>query len=410
MQLLAGTPYVGMNQYSDIDRYPRVDIKKGHERRILRGHPWVFSNELAAGLTGFEPGQLVRVYVEKGRFVGIGYINPHSLIAVRLLRRTRGTIDKEFLQAKLNAAIELRHRVYPDEEAVRLVFSESDCLPGLLVDRYGDHLVVQITTAGMEELFPLIRPLLEEKLNPACIVARNDVHFRKLEGLDQKVEVLLGDPDPGLTVTYEGLKLAVDLMGGQKTGLFLDQRENQRTLLSGLARGEVLDCFCYQGVWGLLALQAGAEKVTGVDSSQNALDYAAQNALANDMAERTEWIKGDVIDLLKGFRSSGKVFDVVVLDPPSYAKNRKHVKAGLRGYLDLNRKAMEVVAPGGILITCSCSYHVDLETFTDTVGHAAGLVSRHVRVLGRGGQSRDHHPLITAPETDYLKCLALQID
>lgn len=399
-----------MNQSSDLDRYPRVDIKKGHERRILRGHPWVFSNELAASSTSFEPGQLVRVYVEKGRFVGVGYINPHSLIAVRLLRRTRGTIDEEFLQAKLNAAIELRHRAYPDEEAVRLVFSESDCLPGLLVDRYGDHLVVQITTAGMEELFPLIMPLLEEKLNPTCIVARNDLHFRKLEGLDSKVEVLLGDPDPGLTVTYEGLKLAVDILGGQKTGLFLDQRENQRTLLSGLARGEILDCFCYQGVWGLLALQAGAERVTGVDSSQVALDYAVQNARANDMAERTEWIKGDVIDVLKEYRSRGKVFDVVVLDPPSYVKNRKHLKAGLRGYLDLNRKAMEVVAPGGVLITCSCSYHAGSETFTDTVGHAAGLASRHVRVVGRGGQSRDHSPLITAPETDYLKCLALQID
>jgi 23S rRNA (cytosine1962-C5)-methyltransferase len=262
----------------------------------------------------------------------------------------------------------------------------------------------------MEGLFPLIRPLLEERLNPACIVARNDVHFRELEGLEQKVEILLGEPDPDLTVTYEGLQVAVDLMGGQKTGLFLDQRDNQRTLLSDLARGEVLDCFCYQGIWGLLALQAGAEKVTGIDSSLAALDYAARHARDNNLTDKTEWIKGDVVDVLKEFRSRGKVFDVVVLDPPSYVKSRKHVKAGLRGYLDLNRKAMDVVAPGGVLITCSCSHHVRPEVFTDTVGHAAGLVSRHVRLLGRGGQSKDHPPLITALETDYLKCLALQID
>ena len=399
-----------MSTLPEVDAYPRVDIRRGHERRVLRGHPWIFSNELAADLTGFEPGQLVRVFTGKERFVGIGYLNPHSLIAVRLLSRTEEPVDEGFLAARLEAALDLRSRLYPDEEALRLVFSESDSLPGLVVDRYRDHLAVQVTTAGMERLFPIILPLLEERLAPACIVARNDVPFRRLEGLVEKVEVLKGEPDPDLTVTYEGLRLAVDLVGGQKTGLFLDQRDNQRILLPGLASGSVLDCFCYQGIWGLLALRAGAERVIGVDASSDALDFAARHAEANDLADRTKWVRGEAVDVLKEFRSSGTVFDTVILDPPSFVKSRKHVKAGLRGYLDLNRKALKVVAPGGVLITCSCSYHVRPEVFTDTVAHAAGLTSRHVRILWRGGQSRDHPPLITAPETDYLKCLALQVD
>jgi len=392
------------------DAYPRVDIRRGHERRALRGHPWIFSNELAVRFTDYEPGQMVRVFAEKERFVGVGYINPHSLIAVRLMRRTDGRVDEGFLADRLGAALELRKRLYPGEEALRLVFSESDSLPGLVVDRYRDHLAVQVTTAGMERIFPVMLPLLVEGLAPACIVARNDVPFRKMEGLDEGVEVLKGEPDPGLTVEYEGLKLAVDLMRGQKTGLFLDQRDNQRAFVPGLARGDVLDCFCYQGVWGMLALLAGAERIVGVDTSAEALDFAAGHADANGLTDRTEWVRGEVLKVLKQFRAAGRTFDTVVLDPPAFVKSRKHAKAGLRGYLDLNRKAMEVVAPGGVLITCSCSHHVSPEVFTDTVAHAAGLASRHVRVLGRGGQSGDHPPLITAPETEYLKCLALQVD
>jgi len=399
-----------MSALAEPSTYSRIDVKPGHERRVLRGHPWIFSNELATSTIEFEPGQLVRVYASRERFLGVGYINPHSLIAVRLLRRTDGPVDEGFLAGRLDAALELRRRLYPQEEAVRLVFSEGDRLPGLVVDQYADHLAVQVTTAGMEKLFPAIQPLLENRLAPRCIVARNDVPIRRLEKLVEGVEVLHGEPDPDLTVTYEGLRLAVDLMGGQKTGLFLDQRDNQRALLPGLSRGEVLDCYCYQGTWGLLALRAGAERTTGVDTSSDGLDSAARHAEANNLADRTQWVKGDVLKVLKEFRSQGRTFDMVILDPPAFVKSKKHVGTGLRGYLDLNRKALDVVAAGGAMITCSCSHHVRPEVFADTVAHAASLASRHVRLLSRGGQSRDHPPQITAPETAYLKCLTLQIE
>lgn len=387
-----------------------VRLKRGHERRVRRGHPWIFSNELNYEVADFQPGDRVRVLDAGGRLIGIGYINPHSLISVRLLRRDDGPIDGTFLESRLDAAIRLRERLYPGEETVRLVYSEGDGLPGLVVDRYGDHLAVQVTTAGMERLLPGIIEVLENRLGPRCIVARNDAHFRALEGLPREVGVLRGEVDPDLTVRYEGLDLSVDLMGGQKTGLYLDQRDNQRALLPALAAGSVLDACCYQGVWGLLALRAGAERLVGVDTSREALGLAERHAAANGFDDRAEWIREDVLDALKRFRAEGRTFDMVILDPPAFVRSRKHVKEGLRGYLDLNRKAFQVLAPGGVLITCSCSHHVRQEVFRDTVAHAAGLAGREVRVLARLGQSRDHPPLLSAPETEYLKCLALQAD
>jgi 23S rRNA (cytosine1962-C5)-methyltransferase len=394
----------------DVSALAEVRLKRGHERRVRRGHPWVFSNELEYEASDHVPGDPVRVLDSKGRLVGIGYINPHSLIAVRLLRRDEGPIDVEFLSSRLRSAIDLRKRLYPREEVVRLVYSESDGLPGLIVDRYGDHLVVQITTAGMDRLQPIVLDLLDAELEPKCIVARNDVHFRDLEGLPREVNTLRGEINPDLTVRYEGLDLAVELTEGQKTGLYLDQRDNQRTLLPALARGSVLDAYCYQGVWGLLSLRAGAENLLGVDSSRNALDLARRHAERNGLSDRAEWERADVLETLKRLRSEGRTFDLVVLDPPAFAKSRKHVKEGLRGYLDLNRKGFDLVRPGGVLISCSCSHHVRPEVFRDTLAHAASLAGRHARVLTSLGQSQDHAPLLTAPETDYLKCVTLQVE
>lgn len=394
---------------NEVSAYPILRLKKGHDRRVLRGHPWIFSNELQELPDGLGAGALVQLRDSRDRFAGIGYFNPHPLIAVRLLRREAGVVDEEFLRSRLDAALDLRERLYPEEEALRLVYSESDGLPGLVVDRYADHLVVQVTTAGMDRLFPVLLTRLEERLHPRCVVARNDTSFRSLEGLPLGVEVLSGVPDEALTVRYEGLTLAVDLLGGQKTGLFLDQRDNQRQFLPRVASGEVLDCYCYQGTWGLLALTAGADRVTGVDASADALALAEQHAKTNGFAARTEYVRGDVLEVLKAHKAAGDRFDTVILDPPAFVKSKRHVKAGLRGYLDLNRKGLEIVRPGGTLITCSCSHHVRPEVFRDTVAHAASLAGRGVQVLGVGTQARDHAPLLTAPETDYLKCLVLHV-
>lgn len=389
--------------------YPRVVLKRGGDRRVLRGHPWVFSNEIAAAPEGGEPGQPVLVFDGRERLVGTGYYNPHSLIAVRLVRRDGGPLDRDFLAGRLAEAIALRERIYPGSQAVRLVYSESDGLPGLVVDRYGDHLVVQVTTAGLERLLPQVLELLVERLSPRCVLARNDSHFRRLEGLTEEVRVLHGELDPSLQVVWEGLTLSLDLAGGQKTGMFLDQRDNQRSFLPLAARGRVLDAFCYQGVWGLLALKAGAESVVGVDSSADALELARRHAEANGLSDRIEWRQADVLETLKGYRAGGERFDLVVLDPPAFVKSRKHVQAGLKGYLDLNRRGFDLVAPGGHLITCSCSHHIRPEVFRDTVAHSASLAGRTARVLGTGSQGRDHPPLLTAPETEYLKCLFLQV-
>lgn len=396
-----------MKTPSDLEDYPIITLKRGHDRRLLRGHPWIFSNEIHMPEEELEPGTLVRVRDGKERFQGVGYFNPHSLIALRMLRRDPGPVDEDFLRVRVDGAVRLRERLYPGAEAVRLIYSESDGLPGLVADRYGDHLVIQVTTAGMERLAPALRGILHERLGPRCVVARNDTRFRSMEGLEEGVEVLAGTPDPELSVDYLGLRLAVDVLGGQKTGLFLDQRDNQSLFLPSVASGRVLDAFCYQGTWGLLALKAGAEEVVGVDTSEDALKLAERHAQANGLSERAEWVKEDVIEALKGFRERGKTFDTVILDPPAFVKSKKHLKAGLRGYLDLNRRGLELLAPGGTLITCSCSHHVQPEAFRDTVSHAASLVRRHVRVLGSGTQSRDHPPLLTAPETGYLKCLVL---
>ncbi len=399
-----------MTQTPGPDSYPIITLKRGHDRRLLRGHPWIFSNEVQMPEEDLEPGTLVRVRDGKERFQGVGYFNPHSLIALRMLRRDLGPVDEAFLGERLEDAIRLRERLYPGAEAVRLVYAESDGLPGLVVDRYGDHLAIQVTTAGMERLAPIVQRLLHERLQPVCMVARNDTHFRSMEGLEEGVEVLSGTPDEGLTVDYLGLRLAVDLMGGQKTGLFLDQRDNQSLFLPSVVSGSVLDTFCYQGTWGLLALRAGADEVVGVDTSADALEFADRHARANGLEERVRWVKQDVIEALKGLKEAGRTFQTVILDPPAFVKSKKHLKSGLRGYLDLNKRGLEVLAPGGTLITCSCSHHVQPEAFRDTVSHAASLLRRHVRVLGSGTQSRDHPPLLTAPETGYLKCLVLHAE
>jgi 23S rRNA (cytosine1962-C5)-methyltransferase len=389
--------------------YPRVILRRGGDRRVLRGHPWVFSNEIAEAPAEAEPGIPVRVLDGRERPVGVGYYNPHSLIAVRLMRRDDGLLDRSLLAGSLAEAAALRERIYPESEAVRLVYSESDRLPGLVVDRYSDHLVVQVTTAGMERLMPEVLGLLIEHFEPRCVLARNDIPFRRLEGLAEEVRVLHGELDPNLHLNWEGLEFELDLAGGQKTGLFLDQRDNQRSFLPVAAHGSVLDAFCYQGIWGLLALRTGAREMVGVDSSAGALERARHHAEANGLGERVEWRQGDVLEALKDFRAQGRRFELVVLDPPAFVKNRRSVPAGLKGYLDLNRRGIELVAPGGFLITCSCSHHVRPEVFRDTVAHAASLAGRHVRVIGQGTQSRDHPPLLTAPETEYLKCLLLHV-
>ncbi len=384
-------------------------LKKKEDRRIRRGHPWVFSNELATPLTGITPGDLVRLEDHSGKFVGIGYANPHSLIAVRLLTRHEDAVDFGLISSRVRDAKAYRERLYPGRESYRAVYSESDLLPGLVADKYGDWLSVQVLTAGMERLLPLALEALKEAYSPSGIALRNDSGLRTLEGLPQEVTVVHGEYAGPVQVELSGAKLLVDLTGGQKTGFFLDQADNYG-LLTNIAEGqEVLDLFCHTGAWSVAAGRSGAARCTGVDSSAPALELAKENARINSLDDKISFEREDAFAFLKGVAASGKRYGVVVCDPPAFIKSRAKLAEGIKGYRDLNSRAVKAVAPGGWLISCSCSHHLDREAFLDVLRSAAASAGRAVRVAELRSQSKDHPVLLAAPETEYLKCALMQV-
>ncbi len=387
----------------------KLTLRRGHDRRVRGGHPWVFSNEIASLDGPADPGVAVEIVSADGQRLGTGYYNPHSLIAARILSRNTENIDcTDFFLATLQKSLKYRRRTCGSLDALRLVHGEGDSLPGLVVDRYGDVLSVQLLTAGMEKRRDVIVQSLLELLAPRAIVGRNDSASRELEGLPRHVEMLHGD-DPGpVATTVNGLKFAVDVMAGQKTGLFLDQRDNCRCLDDLVQGGEVLDLFCYAGAWSLHAAKYGAQTVTGVDVSTVATYQAQENARLNDLDEQCRFVAADVFDFLREHR--GRRYGTVILDPPAFIKSRKHLEEGKKGYLTVNRRAMEMVAPAGFLITCSCSHHLDRAAFLSILAHAAQQARRSVRLVEMRGQAADHPILPSCPETDYLKCAILFVE
>lgn len=384
-----------------------VKLKPGADRRVIQGHRWIFSNEVDGPLKDFEPGRWVDVVSSKGVRLGSGYINPHSLIAVRLAAPAGVRPDRSWLEERIRQALRYRQQAYPGENTYRLVYGESDGLPGLIVDRYEDVLVTQVTTAGMAVLEPMVEEVLADLLQPRAVVARNDTRARLLEGLSLEKRVVRGDLPESLQVPLHGLTLTVDPLNGQKTGLFLDQRDNREALRRWVKDAEVLDLFCYQGAWSLVAAASGARRVVGVDQSREAVDRAARDAAANGLEDRCRFHASDVLDFLK--RAGRKAFDVVILDPPAFAKTKSALKNALRGYTDLNRRAMLALRPGGILVSCSCSYHVSEPVFQDMLVRAAQAAGRTLRLLEARGQALDHPVLAAMPETRYLKCHFLQV-
>lgn len=387
----------------------RLTLRRGHDRRVRGGHPWVFSNEIASLDGGVEPGAAVEIVAADGQRLGVGYYNPHSLIAARILTRHAESIDTpEFFLASLQKALEYRRQVSGSLDTLRLVHGEADGLPGLVVDRYNDVLSLQFLTAGMEKRREAVVQALRELLAPRAIVARNDSASRELEGLPRQIELLYGEVPEPVSATINGLRFAVEVMAGQKTGLFLDQRENCRHL-EGLVPGrEVLDLFCYAGAWSLHAAKYGAAKVTGVDVSATAIGQAQENARLNGFDGNCRFVAADVFDFLREHR--GRRYGVVILDPPAFIKSRKHLEEGKKGYLTVNRRAMEMVAPGGFLVTCSCSHHLDRATFLTLITQAAQQARRSVRLVEMRGQAADHPILPACPETDYLKCFIIFVE
>ncbi|ABB31087.1 SAM-dependent methyltransferase, PUA domain-containing [Geobacter metallireducens GS-15] len=387
----------------------RVTLNRGEDRRIKGGHPWVFSNEIREAKGERIPGATAEVYDVGGGFLGTGYYNPHSLIAVRLLSREREEIDSPaFFKERINQALKLRRSLYPDMATFRVVHGEGDFLPGLVVDKYGDRLSVQILTAGIEARRGAIVEALVELFAPKGIIARNDVAVRSLEGLAETVEILYREIPETVEAEEHGLRFRVDLAGGQKTGHFLDQKENH-LVLKGMAAGKrVLDCFSYSGSWGVHAAAFGAAEVTCLDISERAAALARENAALNGLEGVVSVEVCDAFDRLRSLRHEGRRFDVVVLDPPAFVKNKKALKEAEKGYLTINRRGLELLDAGGYLITCSCSYHMGRELFRDLLAQAARQAGRQVRIVETRSQAPDHPALLAVPETEYLKCFVLQ--
>ena len=388
--------------------YPTLRLKKNQDRRIRGGHPWIFSNEIDAVEGEPEGGAIVDVVDSRGAYLGRGYLNRHSLIAVRLLTRSRDPIDASFFKRRIARAAAYREELFPGATALRVVSSEGDFMPGLTVDRYDDVLVAQITTLGMEARRDWIREALLETYKPRAILLKNDVPLRTLEGLPLETSVWHGEFEPPVTIEVDGLRYAVDPLGGQKTGFFFDQRIN-RGLLAGRVEGaRVLDAFCYSGAWGLTALRHGAAQVTFLDESAAAIEAASANAALNGFTEGALYERANAFDALPRLGDAHERFDVVVLDPPALVKSRGKLGQGLKGYRELNRRAMALLPSGGWLITSSCSYHVSREDFLRVLGEAARDAHRPFRILEWGRPSPDHPVLLAAAETDYLKCVVLR--
>jgi 23S rRNA (cytosine1962-C5)-methyltransferase len=384
-----------------------LHIRNGHERRLLLGHPWVFSNEVASDLGDYEPGSLVDVYTHGGTFLGRGYVNPRSLISVRLLSSRREAFDSTFFRRQFEAALRRRERLFPGAQSYRLVYSEGDLLPGLIIDRYSDHLVLQTLTLGMELRTEAICEALESLLQPQAIVARNDVGIRALEGLPSEKKLLRGSLQAPVEMWEDDLRFRVDPWEGQKTGFYLDQRENRCSLRPLLSGARILDAFCYSGAWALHAARAGAKEVLGIDESAKAIQWASDQARDNGLAEVCQFATANVFDFLKEADSRRERFDAIILDPPAFVKSRGKLREGLQGYWEINRRAMRMIKPGGYLITCSCSYHVDPDTFRATLSRAARAARRHVMLLDMRSQGKDHPMLLPVGESAYLKCAVL---
>lgn len=384
-----------------------VKLKKKEDRRILRGHPWIFSNELERMTETYAPGDIVDVLDNAGSFIGRGYINPHSLIAVRILSRKQEEIDLAFFRKKIAAARALRSML-GFGDSFRAVFSEGDGLPGLIVDKYADTLVAQSSTAGIDRLLDDILSALKEEYSPQTIVIRNDVVSRELEGLAQEKKVVLGSLSGPVLIEESGVKYQVDVFEGQKTGFFFDQRENRQALKNLVNGRRVLDCFSYIGAWSLNAARFGASEVTGIDSSAKAVELATANASLNGLAVRFK--TADVFEELRALEKQRERFGCIILDPPAFVKSRSKVREGLKGYKEINLRAMRLLEQGGVLVTCSCSHHVDWDLFTEMLIDAAYSAGRNARLLEMRSQARDHPMLLAAPETQYLKCAVLIVD
>ena len=384
-----------------------VRVNRKAADRVASGHPWIFTSDVT-DLDGAQPGQAVRVADFRGRPLGTAHYSSTSQIALRMLSHQVEEIGRDFYLQRLRAAEEYRRSVVSHHsDAYRVVHGEADLLPALVVDRYGDYLAVQTLDQGMDAAKSDIADCLTEIFHPAGMVARNDVGVRAKEHLPLETAILAGEVPASVPVKINGLTMHADLLQGQKTGIFLDQRENYRAAARYARGGRALDCFTSTGGFAL-HLAAKCEAVEAVDSSEAALTTARANAAANQIGN-AHFQEADVFSVLGAHSSARRQYSLVVLDPPAFAKSRKNLDAAVTGYKEINLRALRLLGPGGILVTCSCSHHVSEAAFLELIAAASLDANRTLRVLERRTQAQDHPILLTVPETHYLKCLILEV-
>lgn len=382
-----------------------IHLKPKEQRRLLKGHLWVFSNELQTVPGDIAAGETVRLVTHDDRLIGTGFYNPHSLISFRLLSRSGEIPDKEFFKKKIAEALALREKIYrlDDTNAWRLVHGESDGLPGLVIDRFNRAIVLQAFSAGMDRHLPLVCDVIEELLQPEAIILRNESVLRELEGLPLYKEIIKGERSATLQTIHDaGLSYEVDLYEGQKTGFFLDQRENRKIIRSFSEGADVLDVFTNDGGFALNALRGGARSAIMVDISEETLKRAEKNAVLNGF-ENFSLVASDAFDMLGKMVEAKELFDVVVLDPPSFTKSRKNLPTALKAYKRLNKLGLQLIKPGGFLATASCSHHVNEEDFLAAIHQAALAAGKQLRMIYKNAQPPDHPVLLSMPETGYLK-------
>ena len=395
-----------------MNRLLPLKLNKGAERRLRGGHIWVYSNEVdvnSTPLTGFEAGAQVEILAYNGKSLGTGYINPNTLICARLVSRdSTYRLNQSLITHRLKVALSIRERIF-SAPYYRLVHGDSDGLPGLVVDRFGDTLSVQITTAGMEQVKDEVVAVLTKVIKPSSILFKNDISSREVEGLELYVESALGAVPELVALEENGVKFETALKSGQKTGWYYDHRINRQRMANYVKGQRVLDLFSYIGGWGIQALAAGATDLLCVDSSESALDQVHHNAKLNGVEERAATLHGDVFDALKELHSSKEKFDLIIVDPPAFIKRKKDHKNGINGYRRVNELAMRILNKDGILISASCSHHLQSSQLKSLLLQASRHIDRNLTILEEGHQGPDHpvHPAI--PESEYIKCLTSRV-
>jgi 23S rRNA (cytosine1962-C5)-methyltransferase len=382
-----------------------IYLKKNEDKRLRKGHLWIFSNEIdtkRSPLEQFTPGELVHVKSDEGKTLGTAYVNPKALICARLLSRKSVTCGVKFFKERLKTALTLREKLFA-KPYYRLVFGESDGLPGLVIDRFDSVFSLQITTAGIDLRKEALLSALIELFSPQAVVLKNDNSQRILEGLSQDSEVIYGHLPECLIMEENDAKYKIDILNGQKTGWFYDHRISRAKTQTLAKNLRVLDLFCYTGAWGIPAALGGASEVTCVDASESALALATENANINQVAEKMNFVRSDVFDFLKQARQENQLYDLIILDPPALIKRKKDYKQGYEAYRRLNHLALQTLSKNGILISASCSFHLERSSLQDILRSSGRHIDRHLVIFSSGGQGPDHPIDPALPETDYLK-------